>query len=186
MLLASGSADTTVRLWERSGELRGQLDGHAAAVTCVAFSSDGKLLASSSFRSVKLWDGATGALRSSLEAHTHWINGLAFSPDGALLATGSSDGTIRLWSVASALRDDGSERCLVILVPARDGWMAITPDGRYKRHGDAAMALGFSAGLCRFDPGELDDYPGLFAHPRRVADDEPLFVLERSGDRRSV
>ena len=128
---------------------------------------------------VKLWDVLRGALLCTMEGHSHWINGVAFSPDGTLLATGSSDHTIRLWSVASALRDDSSDPCLATIIPARDGWMAVTPDGRYKREAETASSLGFTVGLCRFDAGELDAYADTFAHPRRIPDEEPLLPKKR-------
>src|SRR5262245_33131947 len=57
-LLASGSHDRTVRLWDtQTGALKRALSGHALAVTSLAFSPDGKLLASGSAdKSVRLWD----------------------------------------------------------------------------------------------------------------------------------
>jgi hypothetical protein len=102
---------------------------------------------------------------------------VAFSPDGRILASGSSDKLLRLWSIEAALRGD-EQTCLAAIVPGRGGWAAYAPDGRYKLGGDAPGLLGFTVGLCRFEPGELDDYPGAFDHPpRRIGEDEPLFVL---------
>src|SRR5262249_10344971 len=67
----------------------------------VAFSPDGKLLASSTHDySVTLWDFKSGqAILPVLFGHTHRVASLAFSHDGKILASGGADGDIRLWDV---------------------------------------------------------------------------------------
>ena len=78
------------------------LAGHTNWVNSVAFSPDGKTLASgSSDATVKLWDIATGTLKTTLEGHTAPVNSVAFSPDGKTLASGSSDATVKLWDIAT-------------------------------------------------------------------------------------
>jgi len=75
---------------------------HIASINTVAFSPDGKILASAGDDDVIiLWDVKTGQPRHPpLVGHTEPINTVAFNPEGTLLASASDDGTIILWDVA--------------------------------------------------------------------------------------
>ncbi|MBP5976887.1 ribosome assembly protein 4, partial [Brasilonema sp. CT11] len=78
------------------------LEGHSSSVNSVAFSPDGKTLASgSSDNSIKLWDVATGKQLKTLEGHSSSVKSVAFSADGKTLASGSSDNSIKLWDVTT-------------------------------------------------------------------------------------
>ncbi len=90
---------------------------------------------------------------------------VTFSPDGKTIASGSDIGTAKIWDVATG-------RCLVILGHLPEGWVAFTPEGRYKLGGEIAGGFWHSINLCRFEPGELDPY---LPEPLRMPDDEPFF-----------
>src|SRR6266568_499061 len=78
-VLASGSADNTIRLWDvQMGQALRTLEGHTESVPYVAWSPNGRVLASGSFDStIRLWDGQTGQTLGTLEGHSGDINSVA-------------------------------------------------------------------------------------------------------------
>ena len=91
----------------RSKQYRGTLKGHTGLVETVAFSPDGKTLASGGGlndttqqhdSSIRLWDLQTAQSKVILKGHSSGIRSLSFSPDGKVLASGSYDNSIRLWN----------------------------------------------------------------------------------------
>jgi WD40 repeat protein len=83
-----------------SGRLLHTLSGHSSTVYSVAFSPDGRLLASGSDDNVKIWEVASGRLLHTLSGHGDRVRSVAFSPDGRLLASGSDDRTVKIWGPA--------------------------------------------------------------------------------------
>ncbi len=119
------------------------LEGHALAVTSVAFSPDGKRLISASggFQKttksgeVKMWDAVTGQELLTLKGHTESVWSVAFSPDGKQVASGSGDviqlqrnkpGEVRLWDA-----DTGEEILLLKGHIHRVRCVAFSPDGKW-------------------------------------------------------
>ncbi len=79
-----------------------KLKGHGDAVTALAFSPDGKSLASGSRdKSIRLWNMAAASELRKLQGHEEWIGCVSFSPNGQTLASCAWESVVRLWDVAS-------------------------------------------------------------------------------------
>jgi WD40 repeat protein/tRNA A-37 threonylcarbamoyl transferase component Bud32 len=116
----TGSIDGVARLWDAdSGQLRQELK-HDGSVDVVALSDDGSRVATGIRKSTYLWDAASGRLLGVLPLDDK-VNAMVFSADGRFLITASSDGTARLWDVATGKRV-----------------------GPLRQHGAGVMALGLS------------------------------------------
>src|SRR5262249_12401300 len=99
-LLASASADRTVRLWEvATGREMAVLRGHENSVWPVVFSPDGRRLASTDRddRAVRLWDPTAGALVAVLSEQALYALNLTFSPDSRFVSTQGQKGVAYLW-----------------------------------------------------------------------------------------
>jgi WD40 repeat protein len=109
--LALAGKNNSVRLWQLAPkqEMRLELRGHKEAVSVLAFSPEGKWLATAAGPEVRLWDTTTGeAVRDAWKPHDSGpVYALAFAPDGKILATGSRD--VRLWKLDSTKKQPPME-----------------------------------------------------------------------------
>jgi WD40 repeat protein/serine/threonine protein kinase/tetratricopeptide (TPR) repeat protein len=144
-MLALGANDGKVKLWDLLTGQERTLAGHSAPVRSVAFSTDGKALASASGvlsenggkGEVKVWEAATGREVATLDGHQGSICSIAFSPDGQTLASGSFDGTAKLWDV-------GTREAKFTLTGRRVTAVAFSPHGK-------TLATGGQGGVTLWD-----------------------------------
>lgn len=104
-LLASGSGDATVRLWDPiSGEQIAALVGHEERILTVAFNLDGSLLASGSDDgTIIIWDSSNHEKVQSWKAHDSVISHVAFGPDSSLVSCGYWDNQVKHWNFDSGV-----------------------------------------------------------------------------------
>lgn len=111
LAVAAGTAGGgyEVRVWHLAeGTWRGAgavAATHADVIHELAFSPDGKYLASASYdRLVKVWDVVQNKERHTLKDHSDSVYGVSFSPDGKLLASGGADRAVKVWDMATGNR----------------------------------------------------------------------------------
>jgi WD40 repeat protein len=135
-LLASVGADSEIKLWRAAdGELLNTLKQDVGALHNIAFSPDGKMLASgsaSATRNLLLYNVADGSLLRTVTAHENGTTCIAFTPDESLLVSGGGDYTLRLWRVSDgALVKELNQGAHVIS-------LAVSPDGEVVAAGDSS------------------------------------------------
>jgi WD40 repeat protein len=127
--LVSAGADGLAKIWDvATGVELMTLSGHTDSLHSVAWSPDGRTIATTSDdgdTSVKLWDAETGELLHTLLGHHVRVWGLDFSPDSSTLITGGARGMIKAWDVASG-------RNLYTVIDEADhiGTVKFAPDGQ--------------------------------------------------------
>jgi WD40 repeat protein len=145
---------------------------HADVIQDIAFSPDGKLLATCGYdRLIKLWDVATGKEIRVLKDHSDAVYGVTFSPDGKLLASASADRAVKIWDVAAGTR-------LLTLADATDWLYAVvwSPDGRHV----AAAGVDRSIRVWQVSASEGKLVHSVFAH------EAPLTRLTYAADGKTL
>ena len=177
-LLAAASANNIVELWDVATEQKiATLRGHTDSVTSVSFSPDGTLLASGSFDgTMKLWDVTAQETIATLEKHNYPVLDVSFSPNGSLIASGSSpalsrggqmqlslaggsDGTVKLWDVATR------EEIGALPVPTVTSVAFSPPDGTLLVSGGATR---LSGAVKLWEVATREDVTSFSAHPRGI------------------
>lgn len=126
----------TAKLWDvATGDEVVRFEGHTREVNSIAFSPDGKLLASGSYGELLLWDVTTGDELRRFDVQGRWVNSVTFSPDGKLLASGIGN-LLVLWDVATGdevVRFEGHLRGA--------NSIAFSPDGKLLASGSLGELL---------------------------------------------
>nr|CAD1832836.1 unnamed protein product [Ananas comosus var. bracteatus] len=103
-LVASGSFDETVRVWEvRSGRCLRVLPAHSEPVTAVDFDRDGALIVSGSYDGLcRVWDSGTGhCVKTLIDDESPPVSFAKFSPNGKFVLASTLDSTLRLWNYSA-------------------------------------------------------------------------------------
>jgi WD40 repeat protein len=178
------------------------VQAHNSAVRMIAFSPDGRLLASgASDQFIRIWDSSTGKLLDIRKGHQNSVRALAFSADGQWLLSGGLNEAVRVWSLARAHERDVVENVLSggrKQLPLHQRELAISDDSQWIALAgssnsantfslptlETAAAISNVEKVLRFDrdgrlvlAGRINAGPlGLFLHEKRNGALAPLLT----------
>ena len=156
-MLASGSVDGTVRLWNvETNQLQQTLVGHRGPVESVAFSPNGRRLASGSIdATVRVWEVSPSGDRTTWTAnhkltlvdHTAMVTGVAFSPDSQTLVSSSYDNTVRVWNPVTGVL----KNTLTRIWKSIDGYIDAAESVAFSPDGKVLASVGYHGGIITWD-----------------------------------
>lgn len=100
-LLASGSQDRTIKLWDMQRRTLRATIAHSNGIRDLLFLPHSSIVAGGDDGALTFWDVNSRRVLKTLAGHEGWVRSLSVSPDGTFIASGSMDRSIRLWNIMS-------------------------------------------------------------------------------------